>query len=55
MKIVERVLQKRLRNTVNVDELQFGFMPGIVTVDALFVLKRIEEISRGEKLEHVFC
>ena len=28
MKIVEKMLKKRLRDTVNLDELQFGFMLG---------------------------
>ena len=27
MKIVERVLEKRIRSMVKVDEMQFGFMP----------------------------
>ena len=40
MKIVARVLEERLQVMVNLDELQFGFMPGKGTVDALFVLKR---------------
>ena len=33
MKIVERVLEKRIRSMVNVDEMQFGFVPGKGTVD----------------------
>ena len=27
MKVVEKVLEKRLRRIVTVDEMQFGFMP----------------------------
>ena len=28
MKIVERVLKKRIRELVKVDDMQFGYMPG---------------------------
>lgn len=52
MKIVERVLEKRIRSMVNVDEMQFGFMPGKGTVDAVFILRRLQEEYRdkGKKL-----
>ena len=39
MKIVEKVLEKRLQDTVNLDELQFGIMLKKGTVDALLLLK----------------
>ena len=34
MKIVERVLERRIRELVNIDSMQFGFMPGRRTTDA---------------------
>ena len=37
MKIVEKVLERRLQRMVKVDEKQFGFMPGKVTIDAVFI------------------
>ena len=43
MKIVEKVLEKRLRRMVKVDEMQFGFMPGKGTIDAVFILRRLQE------------
>ena len=43
MKIVERILERRIRKLVNVDEMQFGFMPGKGTIDALFILRRLQE------------
>ena len=56
MKIVKRILEKRLRDIVNLDELQFGLAPGKGTVDALRVKKNERSLSReGEKLVHVFC
>ena len=42
MKIVEKVLEK-IRTLVNLDEMQFGFMPGKGTIDAIFILRRLQE------------
>ena len=38
-KIVERVLENRIRELVKTDEMQFGFMPGKGTTHALFILR----------------
>ena len=38
MKIVEKVLKKRLRRVVKVNEMQFGFIPGKGTIYAVFIL-----------------
>ena len=38
MKVAERLLEKRLRRLVKVDQMQFGFMLGRSTVDAIFFL-----------------
>ena len=35
MKVVERVLEKWIRRTENVDEIQFSFMPERGTIDAV--------------------
>ena len=43
MNIVEKVLEKRLRHVVKVNEMQFGFMPGKGTIDAVFILRRLQE------------
>ena len=52
MKVVERLLEKRLRRLVEVDQMQFGFMPGRSTVGAIFILKRMQEsyIEKNRKL-----
>ena len=39
MKVVER----RLRRIVSVDEMKFGFIPERGTTDAVFILRRMQE------------
>ena len=34
MKVIERVIERRLRSTIEINEMQCGFMPGKGTVDA---------------------
>ena len=43
MKIVDRVLETRIRTLVNLNEMQFGFMPGKETLDAIFIVRRMQE------------
>ena len=50
MMVVRRELEKRLRRIVSVDEIQFGFMPERGTIDAVFILRRIQtEYHANEK------
>ena len=55
MKIVERVLENRIRELVMVDEMQFGFMPGKGTTHALFILRRMQEEFRGREKNLYTC
>ena len=43
MKVMERVLAKRLRRIMSFDEMQFGFMPERGTIDAAFIVRRLQE------------
>ena len=43
MKIVEKVLARRMGLMVKVDEMQFGFMPGKGPIDALSILRTLQE------------
>jgi hypothetical protein len=43
MKIFERVLEARLRRNVVIDDMQFGFMPGRGTTDAIFIVRQLQE------------
>ena len=55
MKIVERVLDRIIRELVNSDSMQFGFMPGRGTTDALFVVRRMQEEYRDKKKKLYMC
>ena len=53
-KIVEKVLERRLLYVVKVGEMQFAFMPGKGTIDAVFILRLSEEYLHKEKLYMCF-
>ena len=52
MKIVEKVLEKRMPRMVKVDKMQFGFMHDKGTIDAVFILRRLQEeyLDKEKKL-----
>ena len=56
MRVVERVLGKRLRRIVSVDEMQFGFMPELGAIYAVFIFRRMQEEyhAKGKKLYMCF-
>ena len=54
MKVVERVME-RIRGLVNIDSLQFGFVAGRGTTDALFVVRRMQEEYRDKKKKLNMC
>ena len=43
MKILERVVDKLIRKKLNINAMQFGFMPGRSTTDAIFILRQLQE------------
>ena len=49
-----RVLERRLRERINIDPMQFGFMPGKGTVNANFVVRQLQE-KFMEKKRVVLC
>ena len=56
MKEMERVVEKRLKRIVTVDETQFGFMPERGTIDDVFILRKLQEENhaKGKKLDMCF-
>ena len=51
MKLLEHVMKvvERAREKVNIDDMQFGFMPGHGTTDAIFLLRQLQEKYFGKK------
>ena len=43
MKVAERVLERRLRQAVEIDKMQFGFRPGTGTSDAIFIARQLQD------------
>ena len=43
MKVLERVLEKRIGCQVSIYNMQFGFMPGKGTTDAIFIMRQVQE------------
>ena len=43
MKLLERVLDTSIRSMVDIDEMQFGFVPGRGTTDAIFIARQLQE------------
>ena len=52
MKVVERIFEHRIRQQIVIDDMQFGFMKGKATTDAIFMARQIQENFRvkGKKL-----
>ena len=43
LKVLERVIEARVRRIVKIDDMQFGFMPGRGTTDAIFIVRQLQE------------
>jgi len=52
MKVVERIFEHRIRQQIEIDDMQFGFMKGKGTTDAIFMARQMQENFRvkGRKL-----
>jgi hypothetical protein len=51
MKVLERVLESRLRGKVKIDDMQFGFSGGKGTTDAIFIVRQMQEKYLAVKKE----
>ena len=56
MKVLERVLEMRIREQVKIAEKQFGFTPVKTTTDAIFIVRQVQEKFRAKqkKLYYAF-
>ena len=42
MKVVERIFEHRIRQQFKIDDMQFGFMKGKGTTDAIFMARQMQ-------------
>ena len=56
MKVLERVIEGRVRKIVKIDDMQFGFMEGRSTTDAIFIVRQLQEkyLARNKELWMAF-
>jgi len=54
--IWEKVLERRLKSLCNIDEKQFGFQAGKSTIDAIFIVKQLQEkyMEKKKSLTYIF-
>ena len=44
MKVVERISEHRIGQQFEIDNMQFGFMKGKGTIDAIFVVRQMKKV-----------
>ena len=49
MNVLERVLEKRIRCQVSIDNMQFGFMSAKGNTDAIFIMRQVQEKHQAKK------
>jgi hypothetical protein len=49
LKVFERVIETRVRSRVEIDEMQFGFIPGKGTTEAIFLVRQLQEKYLAKK------
>ncbi len=56
MKAMERVVDKLIRERVPIDDMQFGFVQGRGTIDAIFLVRQLQEkyLGKNKKLYFAF-
>ena len=56
MKVLERIIERLIREKVNIDDMQFGFMKGTGTIDAIFTVRQLQEkyLQKNKKLYFAF-
>ena len=56
MNVFERVIKQKIREVVDIDAMQFGFMPGRGTMNTIFITPQLQErhLEKKKKLFFVF-
>ena len=51
MKVFERVMESKIRSTVSINAMQFGFSPRKGTTDLIFIIRQVQEKFLEKKKE----
>ena len=51
MKILERIIAGKIRSNVIINSMQFGFRPGKGTMDAIFIVRQVQERFMEKKVD----
>ena len=53
MKVLERIIERLITEKVNIDDMQFGFMKGRGTIDAIFTVRQLQEkyFQKNKKMD----
>ena len=54
MKVVERIFEYRIWQQVEINDMQFGFMKGKGTTDAIFIVRQMQEKFRAKGKKFYF-
>jgi len=49
MKVVESIFKHRIRQQIDVDDMQSGFMTGKGTTNAIFIVRQMQEKFRAKE------
>ena len=50
MNVLERMFEKKITCQVSsIDNIKFGFMPGMGTTDAMFIMRQVQEKHQAKK------
>ena len=51
MKVLERLVEKKVKSKSTLDSMQFGFISGKGTTDAIFIVRQMQEKYLAKKKE----
>ena len=52
---MKRIIEDIIWDVVNVDDIQFGFMSGLGTTNAIFILKQIQDKNTLKESQSLLC
>jgi len=48
MKVLERIFEYRIWQQIDIDDMQFGFVKGKGTIDAIFIVTELQKNYRAK-------